>query len=266
MVKEFLSKVQTKQYLLAFVAFQYIFLLFYGSSMSVSYAEAHSVLETETLLHIPLSFSFWMFGQNDFALRIPFVTLHMFNLLLMYQLAKSFLKTKKDALLTVFLYSLLPGVISSALIVDKAGAVIFLTLLFFVIFKRHQPTAAIFALLLSFADQGFLLLFFGMFVYSIYKKDNIFLIISIIGFTLNYGIFGFDVSGVPKGHFVQIFGIYGAIFSPFMFLYFIYSLYWFAVKYKKTLPLLWYVSFSVFILSIILSLRQNIKMEDFAVF
>jgi len=109
-------------------------------------------------------------------------------------------------------------------------------------------------------------LFFATFIFSVAKKDNIFLSVSIVGFTLNYWFFGFDVSGRPRGYFLDIFGIYGAVFSPFVFIYYIYSLYWFLIKYKKPLPLLWFVSFSIFTLSIVLSLRQNIKMEDFATF
>lgn len=256
-----------KHYLLLFVGFQYIFLLFYASGMSVSHSEAKVLFETKSLLQIPLNFTFAFFGQNDFALRLPFVTLHMLNLLLIYQLSKLLLKKKKDALLAVLIYSLLPGVISSALVVDKAGVVIFCTLVFLVLYKKYQNwTAYGFFTILAFLDQGFLLLFFATFIYSIRKKENILLLLSIIGFTINYSLFGFNVGGIPTGHFLEIFGIYGAVFSPFIFMYYIYTLYWFFIKYKKDLPLLWFISFSVFILSIVLSLRQNIHMEDFAAY
>jgi len=145
----FLTKFSSKQYLLFFVAIEYVFLLFYASSMSISFSEARVIFEEKSLLLIPLNITFAIFGQNDFALRLPFVTLHILNLLLIYQLSKSFLNTKKDALLTVFVYSLLPGIVSSALIVDKAGVVIFFTLLFFVIYKKYKNISLGFLLVLS---------------------------------------------------------------------------------------------------------------------
>lgn len=255
-----------KQLLIGFLALDYIFLLLYGASMSISSWEADVIFNSESLLNTPLNLSFWIFGQNDFALRSPFITLHMINLILLYNFSKQMLKKESDALLTVFIYSILPGVNSSALVVDKAGVVIFFTLLFLNLFSKYRNIALGLLIPLFFIDQGFLLLFFALIFYAVARKDKEVLIISLIGFTINYYLFGFETHGKPQGHFIEIFGIYGAIFSPLVFLYYIYSLYWFLIKYKKPLPIIWYISFIVFILSIILSLRQTIEMEDFAAY
>ena len=90
--------------------------------------------------------------------------------------------------------------------------------------------------------------------------------IATLAFAVNYYFFGFDTGGIPRGYFLDIFGVYAAIFSPVLFLYFIYTLYLHLVKFQRRLDMLWFIAFTAFILSIILSLRQFVRLEDFAPF
>jgi hypothetical protein len=100
--------------------------------------------------------------------------------------------------------------------------------------------------------------------YGHYRKDNRLLFFAIVSFAISYYFYGFDFGKEAKGYFLDIFSIYAAVFSPLVFLFFIYSLYWQFVKANTRLPLLWFISAVTFLIAIILSLRQNIRIEDFA--
>lgn len=184
----------------------------------------------------------------------------------MFVFARRFLHDEYYALLAVIIFALLPGVNSASLLVSKAGVVIFFTLFFLIISQKNELLAFVFLVFLSFVDRAFLLLSFALVFYGIYKKNTNLIGLSSFSFALGYYIFGFDFGARPRGSFIEIFGIYAAIFSPFVFFYYIYSLYWYLVKNKRTLPILWFVSFVVFVVSVILSMRQIIKMEDYGVF
>jgi hypothetical protein len=43
-------------------------------------------------------------------------------------------------------------------------------------------------------------------------------------------MYSFDTGGKPKGYFLDALGVYAAIFSPLLFLYFIYSMYRILIK------------------------------------
>lgn len=88
------------------------------------------------------------------------------------------------------------------------------------------------------------------------------LYISLILFGLSMSIYGFDSSGKPRGFLVDTFAIYASIFSPFLFLYFFYSLYRLGVKNERSF--IWYISVTALLFSIIFSFRQQIYIEDFA--
>jgi lysylphosphatidylglycerol synthetase-like protein (DUF2156 family) len=75
-------------------------------------------------------------------------------------------------------------------------------------------------------------------------------------------IYGFSTNGKPKGFLVDTFGIYATVFSPFLFLYFTYTIYRAGIKNNRTL--IWYISTTALILSLIFSFRQRIYIEDFA--
>jgi hypothetical protein len=77
---------------------------------------------------------------------------------------------------------------------------------------------------------------------------------------INANYFNYDIGGHPKGHLIDILGVYFAIFSPFVFIYFIYVL----IKSFKKPSLLWFISTWGLLFSILLSFRQKIKIDDFA--
>ena len=119
-------------------------------------------------------------------------------------------------------------------------------------------------ILALFIDNAFAILYLSIFFYSIFNRKKDFLWFSLVLFGISMYMYGFDTGGKPKGYFLDTLGVYSAIFSLFIFLYFIYTIYRILIKEDKNI--LWYISFTAFLLSLLLSLRQKIIIEDFAPF
>ncbi len=241
-----------------------VFLILASSSLSISRYEAAIFFDGSGYLNLILDASVTLFGQNDFALRIPFIALHLLNVYMLYLVSRDIVKKEGDVFLILLIFVLLPGVNTAALIVSKTGIVIFFTLLFVRIYQVHGKHAYYLLPLVAFLDNAFLYLSVSLIFYGHYRKDNRLLFFAIVAFAISYYFYGFDFGKEAKGYFLDIFSIYAAVFSPLMFLFFIYSLYWQFVKAHTRLPVLWFISAVTFLISIILSLRQNIRIEDFA--
>jgi 4-amino-4-deoxy-L-arabinose transferase-like glycosyltransferase len=255
----------TKQYLGVIVLFDLLFLLFGVHSLSISYKEAIVFYDARDFLHYLVQFSTYIFGQNDLALRAPFIFFHLLSIPLMYEISKFYLKKDEDRLLSVVVFVLLPGVVSSALLVNSASVVIFFTLLFIYLFLYKREN--LYSLLLPslvFIDNSFLILYLALFAYAIYSKNRYLTILSAMLFLISLYLYGFGVHGKPRGYFLDTFGAYSLIFSPLIFLYFFYTMYRIFVKGEKSI--LWFISFVALIFSILVSFRQRIIIEDYAPF
>ncbi|WP_457564501.1 glycosyltransferase family 39 protein [Caminibacter sp.] len=245
--------------LLLFFIGYYLFLLYYGVNfLSFSIVEQESIQKFWPLKYI-LDFSFKLFGKNDFALRLPEIFFSIMSIIVFYLIAKKHLK--KDYEFATFIFSLIPGFIVSSLIVNKSIYLVFLTLLFIYIFGNF--ISYVFLLLFAFLDYSFIVLYLGLIFYSIYKKNTKLLLFSLLLLTINANYFNYKIAGKPQGYFLDIIGTYVLIFSPFVFFYFIYSLYK-GFFYKKNI--IFFVSITAFLSSILFSFRQRIKIDDFAPF
>ncbi|MBL0687573.1 MAG: glycosyltransferase family 39 protein [Sulfurospirillum sp.] len=241
-------------------------LLLYGvDSLSISYKEAVILFEERSLLHYLVYFSTKLFGQNDLALRLPFIIFHIFSLVLLYKIGKLFLKRKLDRVASVALYAMLPGVNSVAVLVNSAYITIFFTLLFLYFYMyKYRKISFLVLIITLFIDNSFAILYFSLIFYSIFNKEKQLFALSLILFGFSMSLYGFDTGGKPKGYFLDALGVYATVFSLFVFLYLIYALYRILIKEEKNL--LWYISFFTLVLSLILSLRQRLLVEDFIAF
>ena len=198
-------------------------------------------------------------------MRSSIFIFHLLNLFLIYKISKFFLKKLTDRLLTILIYSLIPGVISFALIINPSTIVISFTLLFIYFYLNKKRILSYFILILSlFIDNSFEILFLSLIFYSLITKEKKLIYLSIVLLILSLYFFGFESSGKPKGYFLDTLGVYAIIFSPPLFLYFFYVLY--RDLALKKLNILWAISFFSLLLSLLLSLRQKIALEDFAPF
>ena len=238
-------------------------LLFETSDISISYNEALLLYGDSSLLQFMTKFFMQLFGQNDLAFRLIMILLHLASALLIYLISKRYLKSQRNQLWLLLIFLLLPGVISSALIVNHAGILIFGLLLYIylseIVSLKYSNTLLF---LLVFVDAGFSYLFLGLALYMWMQKNRAMFSYSLGLFILSILFFGIKIDGSPSGHFLDILGIYSAIFTPIVFIYLFYILY---KRYlTNKIDKLWYISTVAFVISLLLSFRQRIDIEVFA--
>ena len=243
---------------IAFFIFYYLFLFYYGIHLTFSLVE-WSAIEKSFYLKKILDFSFALFGKNDFALRIPSILMSIFSLMLFYSISKNYFKVK-ELNYVVIIFAFLPGFLISSLLVNKSIYLIFLTLLFIYFYFNKRIVSYFLLLGYAFLDNAFFSLYIGLFIFSIYKKDNFLLLFSLVLLALNANYFNYDIGGKPKSYFLDVIAVYSMIFSPLIFIYFVYALF----RSKK--DLIYFLTIGSFLLSIILSFRQRIRIDDYAPF
>ncbi|MGB5866910.1 MAG: glycosyltransferase family 39 protein [Arcobacteraceae bacterium] len=240
-------------------------LLFVIDNYSISAKEAAIYFSDDlNVLTLLTNFSTSIFGQNDYALRVPFVLFYAGSAILLYLLTDDYFRLQRDRLISILIFMLLPGINSAALLVNESIIVVFGTLLYLYLYKLREQEHYYLLVLFLFIDNSFAILFLALFFYSLHKKDNMLLIISLSLFGFSMSLYGFTFDGVPRGYFLDTFAIYATIFSPVLFLYFFYSLYRIGIKWEK--DLYWYISMTALGLSLVFSLRQKIAIDDFAPF
>jgi hypothetical protein len=233
------------------------------SEISISVHEASLLYGNSSFLQTFIKTSLYLLGQNDLALRLPMIILHILSAVLLYKISSKYLKDTSTRVWLVLIFILLPGVISSAILVDSAGFVIFGLLLFVYIFENYSIRYSYFLLaMLCLLDGGFIYLFSGMLFFSAYTKNKFFFIYNIVLLFISLYLFGINAKGLPEGHFLDAIGLYAAVFTPIIFIYLFYVLYRRALT--KEVDVLWFLSSSVLLFSLVISVRQRIEIEQFA--
>lgn len=232
--------------------------------LSIGYNEAKILYGDPCALQALMKLSFSFFGQNDYALRLPMIFLHFVSVLLLYAISAYYTVRTTDRLWIGLIYVLLPGVTSAALVVDNAGLMIAAIFAFAFAYLRYDRVALLLMPPLVWIDPAFAYLFAAVTVYGIYRKEHWFTAAGGISLGVSLYFYGIEVSGVPKGHFLDVLGVYAAIFSPIVFVYIFYVLYRRLIS--KEWDLLWMIATTAFIISLLLSFRQKIHVQTFAPF
>ncbi len=252
-----------KYYFYSSLLFLTFILLFKATySLSISYKEALNVFVNNSVLSLITNTSIYILGQNDLALRLPFILFYAFSIIIMYKITENYFKYEKDRYISIIVFMILPGVLSASLLVNSAIVIIFFTLLYLYYYHKYNKHSYLLLLLFLFIDNSFAVLYLALFFYSLKNKDTKLIYISLILFSLSMYIYGFSTGGKPRGFLVDTFAIYATVFSPFLFLYFLYTMYRSWIKDERTL--IWYISITALLLSLIFSFRQRIYIEDFA--
>jgi len=249
--------------LLLILGLDALILFFQTSQISISYHEASLLYGEFSFLQLLINSSLASFGNSDFALRLPMISMHLLSVVFLYFISVEYIKQRRNSVWMLLVFTLLPGVISSALLIDSAGLIIFGLMLFLYIYKKYSKKLALILLIpYSIIDAGFVYLFVSLFIFSIYKKQKDLTIISLVAFVSSIYIYGIDVGGIPVGHFLDAIGIYSAIFTPIIFIYIVYVLY--RKVLTKEMDLLWFISALPLLLSLLFSFRQIVEIEHFA--
>ena len=237
-------------------------LIIQTTELSISYRESLFLQGDFSFFQALIKLSLSIFGNNDFALRLPMIILHLFSTIFLFAISEQYL-SKRNSLWVVLIFVLLPGIVSSALIVDSAGFIIFGLLLFVYLSTRVTfITLLVYLFALCIVESEFLYLFFALFLYGMYQKKYNFMSAAIVLVIGSIALYGFDAHGYPRGYFLDTIGIYSTIFTPIIFLYIFYVLYrkWLTEEYD----MLWFIASSALIVSLLLSFRQRIDVQHFA--
>lgn len=242
----------------------FILLIFIANSLDISYNESLNYFNNFNELTILTHFSTSIFGESNIALRLPFIVLYILSAILFYKVSNFYIQRNRDQFISLAIFMILPGVLSAALLVNTSIIVIFFTLLYIYLYEKRQKHCYLLLVLFLFLDNSFAIFFISLFFYSLKQKDNTLLVISLALFGLSMQLYGFDSGGKPKGYFLETLAIYASIFSPLVFFYFLYTIYRAGTRGK--LDLLWYISATTLVFSLLLSFRQNLDIEEFAPF
>lgn len=238
--------------------------LFYeASSLSLTYHGAQ-LLYTDApgvMTHI-LHGSLALFGHTETALRLPMILMNLGSALLLYHIAAPYAKHDRERVWLVGIFILLPGIISSSLLVDSAALTTFGLFTYLLVRQRREAVADLLLPLLVWADGSFMFLPLGLAWYA-YKQRNLSLL-PLYGVLFFFALWyhGFDTGGVPQSQFLDTLGLYAAVLSPVVFLYLFYTIYRRYIASQT--DLLWYVAATALLLSLLLSFRQRVQIEQFA--
>jgi hypothetical protein len=252
-----------KKYFLLSTFFYAIVIFYLAATTPISPHEA-KILYTSHDIVASLMKLGESFIPGVIGLRIFFIFFGFLSILFFYEFSRRYFSRREDAYLSTFIFMLLPGIVTGSTLVNVAIIVLPLVLLFVLLYEKdHFALLPIIMLALFFIHEASILFFIAVLIYGILHKDKRLSILSgtfLVAFV--YLAKGIEIGGRPSGHFAEIFGLYAALFSPFVFFYFFYTMYRILLREKKTL--LWYISFIALAFSLIFSIRQRISITDFA--
>jgi len=199
-----------------------------------------------------------------FGLRILFVLLAFLAVWGYYYFVKRHLEERSDVYLSVAIFMFLPGIVIAGSMANIGIVVLDLVLLFLLLYETKHFYAAVGAMAaLFFVHEASVIFFFAVAVYAAVYRDRRLAVVSLAFFFAHLVLSrGIEIGGRPSGHFLDIFGLYATVFSPLLFLYFFYTMYRILLRGKK--DLVWYISFTALVVSLLLSLRQKVYITDFA--
>lgn len=246
----------------AFLLLDCFFLLFMSSEISISYREALSYFSQNSFAGGIANISTRWFGANDIALRLPFLFAHLGSLSLLFGICNHYLKKPIDSLLCVGIFALLPGINVIAILVSKSVFVLFFAfLLCYLHIKRFNAIFFPLCFVASFLDYSFSIIFLALLLYAFRHKHNHTLLFSLVCFGINMYFFKPQINGVPSGHFLDTIGLLALLYSPILFVYYVYTLYHRITKKEHTLIL--YIGATSILFTLLLSLRQEIDLHTF---
>ena len=249
-----------------FYAFCFVYataLIYLAITLPIGTHEAVIFYTDESALKYFTHFAEGWFG-NGLDFRLPFVIFGLLNIPLFFFMSKQYFEKKEDSFFATTIFALLPGIITSAILVNIAVLVITLVMAFLIFYaKKLIWLQAGVAILLLYLHDASIIFFISIAIFSAFKRNRVLFAISATLIAISFFYFNdLKVGGHPSGEFLELFALYAALFSPLVFIYFFYALYRIWLREEK--DILWYIAFSSFSLSILLSLRQQVIMTDFA--
>jgi hypothetical protein len=210
-----------------------------------------------TLLTAPVFGSF-------LGIRIFFILIGLLTIPLYCYMTGIYLKRENDRYMATAIYMLLPGIITATSLANISVLVLPVVLLFIIAYQQKWIYGeAVLMLLLFVIHDASVIFFVSVFIYALVRKEIPLMLLSGFFLVLSFvTLHGVEIGGRPSGHFADLFGLYAALFSPLLFIYFFYTMYRIFLREEKNI--LWYISFIALLSSLILSVRQRVNVTDFA--
>lgn len=252
-----------KIYFTSILLFYIVSVFYLAITTPISPHEAKILYASDGIVHF-----FMLLGNNlnigFLSFRIFFLFFGFLSIFLFYLLSKLYFSNSNDIYLSTIIFIFLPATLTATILANVGIIVLALVLGFVLLYEKKAYALLIVLMMLLFLVHDTSIVFFvAVFFYALNHRDKVLLrasFVFILGFIILHK--GIDIGGSPKGHFVEIFGLYATVFSPLLFLYFFYAMYRILLRGEKSL--LWYISFTALAFSLLLSIRQSIHITDFA--
>lgn len=255
------NKITYNQLSFITVAIFTLVLCIYASGLGISYDEAKLFYNEHGLAHYLSVGSVELLGQNDLAIRFPFIIIHSLSAYVFWRISKLVCKKESDAYIALLIFIFMPGLNMTALLANKSGLLLFSSLLSAYFLLREKYVVAFMLLTIgALSDNGYAVFLLGITAWAFSDRKYKFGAAVGILFLICMVRFGFADGGSPKGWFLETIGAYFALFSPLVFAFYLYALF----KLRRTPSLLWQITFWSIALSLVLSLRQRIPLIDYA--
>ena len=246
-----------------FYLFYAVALVYLAITLPIGPNEALLYYKEDTVLYTLTHFAKGWFS-NGLDFRLPFLFFGLSNIVLFFMMSKVYFSEIEESYLATIIFALLPGIITSSILVNIAVIVVTLVLVFLILYEKKKVYLQVLVMILLLLIHNASIIFFiALLIFSAIKRDRLLFVFSLLLALVSLLHFnGLYINGRPRGEFMELFGLYLALFSPFVFIYFFYALY--RIWQREQKDILWYISFTAFVLSILLSLRQQVIMTDFA--
>ena len=250
------------------IFFSYIFLYIVGVATLIfttplSPGEAELFYRESQSPIIWIARFFYEHFHHIFGLRIVPFLLGVLNLWLFYNLLLDRFPRLEDRRFTLVIFSIIPGVITANVLLNDAIFALTLTLTFLVAYQKSIFSLQVLALtLLLTTTTAIFSIYFAVAIYTLLRKEYPLGAIATILLFVSLALGIYNMGGHPRGYLIELFGVYVALFSPLFFVYYFYSLYRVAIEGIR--DMIWSISFSALVISILLSIRQHILIVDFS--
>jgi len=258
----------TRKYFSLLLIVYTVAVVYLASTTPISPHEAKLFFADSSLVATLMHTGKTMLNESLFGpflgIRVIFLVIGFVSIFLYYRMTWIYLDREKDRYLATAIYMLLPGIITALALANISILVIPLVLLFLLAYDNGWILEEAFLMLLLFLIHDASVIFFiSIFIYTLIRKEKALMLVSGLFLILSLvTLRGVEIGGRPSGHFADLFGLYAALFSPLLFIYFFYTMYRIFLREEKNI--LWYISFISLIASLILSVRQRVIVTDFA--
>jgi len=247
----------------AFIVFYYTAILAVVVTTPITPTEAYYYYQPIASVVTYLSHILDFTNLSILGIRFPYFILGMLSSLLFYKVSRLSFADTKDARLSLMLYMLLPGIISSTIMANSAVVISLLLLLFVYGYLKEDILIYSLALLgMIFVHWSIIVILTSLVIYALLKKDYRLFVVA-ISLTILYFIFGIDFPAASsKNYILDTIAIHATILSPFMFVYMFYAIYRGLFHGKH--DIVWFLPFVALFFSLVLSFRYKVMITDFS--